>query len=62
MRLRVARTIPVTLLLLGTAFATVAQAQEGLGEVPPTQTPVQVIVQIVVTAIVLNVLSRFNLP
>lgn len=51
------------LLLLGTTHALVAQAQSGGGEgyMAPVS-PVQVIVQIVVAAIVLRVLGYFNLP
>jgi hypothetical protein len=61
MRLKIFRLIFSTLLLLGTVFAAAAQAasEEGGGN---KQLPVQVIVQIVLTAIVLRVLGTFNLP
>jgi len=49
--------------MLGTTFATVAQAQTGGGEGGGNaQSPVQVIVQIILTAIVLRVLNAFDLP
>lgn len=62
MRFKIFRTATLTLILLGTTFATVAQAQGGGGDMAPSQTPVQVIVQIILTAIVLKVLDRFGLP
>jgi type IV secretory pathway VirB2 component (pilin) len=58
--LRFTRTISLALFLLGTVFVTTAQA--GGGEEAPSQTPFQVIVQIMATAIVLKVLERFGLP
>lgn len=62
MRFKISTVVLGSLFLLGTIFAQVAQAQAAGGENAPSQTPVQVIVQIVLTAIVLNVLNRFNLP
>lgn len=61
MRFKFFGTVLLSLLFLGTVFATVAQAEggEGGGNV---QSPVQVIVQIVVTAIVLRILGKFDLP
>ncbi|MBW4474809.1 MAG: hypothetical protein KME45_31190 [Stenomitos rutilans HA7619-LM2] len=52
-----------TLLLFFTTHAMVAQAQAGGGEGGGNaQSPIQVIVQIFVTAIVLGVLNFFDLP
>lgn len=64
MRFKPVRMILISLLLLGTTLATVAQAQVGGGENAGSlmQSPVQVMVQIVVSAIVLRVLNQFNLP
>jgi hypothetical protein len=57
------RLVFCTLLLLFTTHSMVVQAQasggEGGGNV---QSPVQVVVQIAVTAIVLRVLNSFDLP
>jgi hypothetical protein len=63
MYLKPLRVIVIALLLLGTAYATVAQAGVGGGEEGGNaQTPVQVIVQIAVTAMVLRGLKYFKLP
>lgn len=57
------KTIFTTLLLFGTTFAVVAHAQTGGGEVGGNaQSPVQVIVQIIATAIILRILYYFDLP
>lgn len=58
------RLFVCTITLLGTTHLTVVQAQtagggEGGGNL---QTPVQVIVQIVLTAVVLRILAYFDLP
>jgi len=60
MPIRFLRIVFLAVLLLGTAFSAVALAQGG--EMAPTQSPVQVIVQIFVTAIILKVLNHFDLP
>lgn len=62
MRLKISSIVLLSLFLLGTIFARVAQAQAEGGENAPSQSPVQVIVQIIVTAIVLRVLTKFDLP
>lgn len=61
---RFLRIFLVTSLLLGMTFATVVQASDGGGksEAGYAQTPVQTIVQIVITAIVLRILDYFDLP
>jgi len=58
MRLKIFRLLLIALLLLSTTFATVAQAQSEGSEGDNKQTPVQV----VVTAIALRILHRFDLP
>jgi hypothetical protein len=55
------KLILCTFLLLATTHSMVAQAQVGEGG-GNAQSPVQVIVQIVITAIVLRVLNSFDLP
>jgi len=63
MRLKKTKLALCTLLLFSTVFATVAQAQSAGGEGGGnSQTPIQVIAQIVLTAIALRVLNFFNLP
>lgn len=61
MRFKVLTIILFTLLFSGTVFTTIARAEggEGGGNV---QTPVQVIVQIIITAIALRILGKFDLP
>ncbi|MDX2098945.1 MAG: hypothetical protein SFW36_14305 [Leptolyngbyaceae cyanobacterium bins.59] len=61
MYIKVLRVFLFSLLFLGTTFATVAYAQGGEGG-GNAQSPVQVIVQIVVTAIVIKILDRYDLP
>jgi hypothetical protein len=63
MLFKIIKTASITALLLTTTFAVVAHAQTGGGEGGGNaQSPAQVIVQIVVTAVVLRILSYFNLP
>ncbi|MBF2028572.1 MAG: hypothetical protein IGS48_17710 [Oscillatoriales cyanobacterium C42_A2020_001] len=63
MLLKFLRTTLCTVLLLGTTHALVVQASAGgQGDSAPSQSPVQVVVQIVLTAIVLRILGRFDLP
>jgi len=59
------RIFLVTVLLLGTIYATVVQADEGEGGGEGEaykETPVQVIVEIVITGITLKILNKFDLP
>lgn len=61
---RFLRIFLVTILLLGT-YVTVVQASDGGGQSSDAgyaQTPIQTIVQIVITAIVLRILQQFDLP
>lgn len=63
MKFKFLRTLFLTALLFLTTHASVVQAQASSGEGGGNlQTPVQVIVQIVLTAAVLRILAYFDLP
>jgi len=63
MRFKFLKTAFFTILLLNTVYASTALAQASGGEGGGNmQTPVQVIVQIVVTTVALKILASFDLP
>jgi hypothetical protein len=59
---KVIKVFFTTLFFLGTTFSIVAHAQSGSEGGGNTQSPVQVIVQIIAAAIVLRFLHYFDLP
>jgi hypothetical protein len=64
MRGKFLKVFLVTALLLGTTCATGVQANEGEngGGEAYVQTPVETIIQVVLTGIALKILDHFNLP
>jgi len=63
--LKILKELSITLVLiavLSMMFSPAAYADAPGAWEPPPQSPAQVLVQIVVTAVILKVLERFNLP